>query len=61
MATQTTLDLPARDVVDDARRMFAKTLASWAQDLLVARSQGVLTMNWQCEASDREDRWSLAA
>ncbi len=61
MATQTTLDLPARDVVEDAHRVFATILAAWAHDLLVARSQGLLTMNWQCEASDQEDRWSLAA
>lgn len=62
MAAQTSPDLTDR-LVSDAQRVFATTLAAWAQDLLTARRQGLLAMQWQREGdeSDLDGRWSIAA
>lgn len=62
MSTQISRDLNDH-LVADARRLFASTLASWAQDLLTARRQGLLSMQWQQDENDVEfeERWSIAA
>lgn len=60
MGTPCTTELNDR-VIEDAHRLFAKTLAAWAQDLLSARRLGLLSMQWQCEPAEQDDRWSIAA
>jgi hypothetical protein len=52
---------PECPIVDEVRRAFASTLTGWAQDLLLARSQGLLSMSWQPEADHETHRWSRAA
>ena len=47
--------------VAEAKALFAATLASWAQDLLLARQQGLLAMSWQQERFAAEECWSRAA
>jgi hypothetical protein len=52
---------PECPIVDEIRRAFASTLTGWAQDLLLARSQGLLSMSWQPEAEAEESAQALAA
>ncbi|MGA0173747.1 MAG: hypothetical protein ACO3NL_08895, partial [Phycisphaerales bacterium] len=45
--------------VAEAKRMFRSTLATWAQDLLIARQQGLLSMSWRTDSrpADTEQYW----
>lgn len=45
--------------VDQARRMFNRTLACWASDMLGARRAGVTRIGWQ--PRDRNSVWRQAA
>jgi hypothetical protein len=52
---------PESPIVEEVRRAFASTLTGWAQDLLVARSQGLLSMSWQPDPETEESPRALAA
>ncbi len=58
------IDIPSRfeaeRIVDHARRLFGRTLACWASDVLVLRRDGLVRPTWPVVHMDH-DSWSTAA
>ena len=53
-------DALADEAMREARRIFHRTLASWASDLLLLRQRGLLTTAWPHARDDEEIRSSAA-
>jgi hypothetical protein len=63
--TDSQLDCPlaeryAEEAFREARRIFHRTLASWASDLLLLRQRGLLTTAWPHDQTDKTARRSAA-
>ena len=58
------LELPSAPettrAIDQARRLYGKTLANWAADTLVLRRADLIRPTWTQQRRD-DDSWSLAA